>query len=111
MRINGEQYYLWQEVDHEGEVLDLFVTKRRHRKAALKFLGKVMKRYGRPEVTGTDLLRTYPTATKRIGIARRHETALSGESGLRRLGGFRNVSRWKIHSDILRRRLRSFAWR
>ena len=34
-----------------------------------------MKRYGRPEVTGTDLLRTYPTATKRIGIARRHETS------------------------------------
>ena len=38
VRINGETYYLWRAVDHEGEVLEVFVTKRRDRKAALKFL-------------------------------------------------------------------------
>ena len=37
VRINGETHYLWRAVDHEGEVLEVFATKRRDRKAALKF--------------------------------------------------------------------------
>ncbi len=48
VRINGETHYLWRAVDHEGEVLEVFATKRRDRKAALKFLKRTMKRYGRP---------------------------------------------------------------
>ncbi|MDM7985305.1 MAG: IS6 family transposase, partial [Maricaulis sp.] len=48
VKINGEHHYLWRAVDHEGEVLEAYVTKRRNRKAALKFLRKAMKRYGRP---------------------------------------------------------------
>ena len=59
VRINGETHYLWRAVDHEGEVLEVFVTKRRDRKAALRFLRKTMKRYGRPEVIVTDHLRSY----------------------------------------------------
>jgi putative transposase len=31
MRINGETHYLWRAVDHEGEVFEVFVTKRRDR--------------------------------------------------------------------------------
>jgi putative transposase len=38
VRINGEMHYLWRAVDHEGEVLEVFATKRRDRRAALKFL-------------------------------------------------------------------------
>ena len=37
VRINGETYYLWRAVDHEGEVLEAYATKRRDRKAALCF--------------------------------------------------------------------------
>jgi hypothetical protein len=48
VRINGEQHYLWRAVDQEDEVLESFVTKRRDRKAVLKFLRKTMKRYVRP---------------------------------------------------------------
>ena len=48
VRISGETHYLWRAVDHEGEVLEVFATKRRDRKAALKFLKRTMKRYGRP---------------------------------------------------------------
>jgi putative transposase len=36
-------HYLWRAVDHEGEVLESYVTKRRDRKVALKFLRKAMK--------------------------------------------------------------------
>ena len=57
VRINGETYYLWRAVDHEGEVLEVFATKRRDRKAALKFLKRTMKRYGRPALIVTDRLR------------------------------------------------------
>ena len=49
MKINGETHYLWRAVDHEGEVLESFVTKRRDRKAALRFLKKAMKRHGGPK--------------------------------------------------------------
>jgi len=44
VKINGERHYLWRAVDHEGEVLETYVTKRRDRNAALKFLRKLMKR-------------------------------------------------------------------
>jgi transposase-like protein len=40
VKIHGEMHYLWRAVDHEGEVLESYVTKRRDRKAALKFLRK-----------------------------------------------------------------------
>ena len=74
VKINGETHYLWRAVDHEGEVLESYVTKRRDRKAALKFLRKSMKRYGRPEVLVTDKLRSYGAAMKVIGNADRQET-------------------------------------
>ena len=46
MKINGERHYLWRAVDHEGEVLESFVTKTRDKKAALKFLKKTMRKHG-----------------------------------------------------------------
>lgn len=69
MKINGELHYLWRAVDHEGEVLDAFVSKRRDRKAALKFLKKTMKRYGKPKAVVTDRLKSYRAAMKVIGNA------------------------------------------
>ncbi|WP_108835246.1 IS6 family transposase [Tateyamaria sp. Alg231-49] len=74
VKVNGETHYLWRAVDHEGEILESYVTKRRDRKAALKFLRKSMKRYGRPEVIVTDKLRSYGAALKVFGNARRQET-------------------------------------
>ena len=74
VRINGKTYYLWRAVDHEGEVLEAFVTKKRDRKAALGFLRRTMKRYGRPEVIVTDRLRSYRAATREIGNEARQVT-------------------------------------
>jgi putative transposase len=56
-------------VDHEGEVLEVFATKHRNRRAALKFLKRAMKRYGRPRSIVTDRLRSYRAAMKVIGNA------------------------------------------
>ena len=74
VKINGTTHYLWRAVDHEGEVLESFVTKKRDRKAALRFLRKAMKRYGRPKVIVTDRLRSYRAAMKEIGNEERQET-------------------------------------
>jgi putative transposase len=74
VKINGERHYLWRAVDHEGEVLESYVTKKRDKKAALKFLKKSMRSYGRPEVIVTDKLRSYGAALKDIGNADRQES-------------------------------------
>ena len=74
MKVNGERHYLWRAVDHEGEVLESFVTKMRDRKAALKFLRKAMRKHGRPEVVVTDRLRSYGAALKEIGALARQKT-------------------------------------
>lgn len=67
MKINGETHYLCRAVDHEGEVIEVFVSKRRDRKADLIFLTKIMKRYGKPRVIVTDRLGSYWAAMKVVG--------------------------------------------
>lgn len=67
VKISGEMHYLWRAVDHEGEVLESYVTKTRDKTAALKFLRKALKRHGRPDELVTDRLRTYGPAQKALG--------------------------------------------
>ena len=73
VKVNGVQHYLWRAVDHEGEVLESFVTKKRNKAAALKFLRKVMKRYGNPQVIVTDRCPSYGAAMNKIGNQDRQE--------------------------------------
>ncbi|WP_027258759.1 MULTISPECIES: IS6 family transposase [Leisingera] len=74
VKINGERHYLWRAVDHEGEVLESLVTRKRDKKAALKFLRKSMKRHGRPQIIVTDKFRSYGAALKEIGASSLQET-------------------------------------
>ena len=67
VKINGERHYLWRAVDHEGEILESFVTKKRDKAAALAFMKKALKRHGRPEKIVTDGLRSYPAAMRDLG--------------------------------------------
>ena len=73
VKINGRLCYLWRAVDHEGEVLESVVTAKRDKAAALKFLKRIMKKYGRSQTVVTDGLCSYPAAIKEIGMADRHE--------------------------------------
>jgi putative transposase len=74
VKIQGETHYMWRGVDHEGEVLDAFVSKQRDRKSALKFLRKLMKRHGRCEHAVTDTPRSFGAAMKKIGNTDRQMT-------------------------------------
>jgi putative transposase len=54
-------------VDHEGEVLESYVTKKRDKRAALRFLKKALKRHGNAENIVTDGLKSYPAAMRDLG--------------------------------------------
>ncbi len=56
VKFNGVKRYLWRAVDHKGEVLESFVTKRHDKKAALKFLRKSLRGHGSTETIVTDRL-------------------------------------------------------
>ncbi|MXO57680.1 IS6 family transposase [Pontixanthobacter gangjinensis] len=73
VKINGEMHYLWRAVDQEGEILESYVTKRRDKKAALRFLRKAMKRHGQVERIVTDGLKSYPAAMRDLGNLDRQE--------------------------------------
>jgi putative transposase len=74
VEINGEQHYLWRAVDHEGEILESYVTKTRDKAAALRFLKKALKRHGCPGNIVVDGLKSYPAAMRELGNLDRRET-------------------------------------
>ncbi|MCP3732926.1 IS6 family transposase [Sphingomonas sp. MG17] len=67
IKLNGEMVYLWRAVDHEGEVLESYVTRTRDKKAALTFMKKALKRHGSPDAIITDGLRSYGAAMDALG--------------------------------------------
>jgi putative transposase len=73
VKVNGKLCYLWRAVDHDGEVLQAVATAKRDKVAALKFLKRIMKKYGRPRKIVTDGLRAYSAAMKEVGNADRQE--------------------------------------
>src|SRR3982074_439461 len=48
VRIAGKHMYLWRAVDHEGEVLEILVQRRRDRSAAGKPMRKLLLKQGLP---------------------------------------------------------------
>jgi len=74
LKIDGRLGYLWRAVDAEGEVLDVLVQTRCNKRAALKLMRKLLKKYGFvPDKLVTDDLRSYGAASSDLGIAKRHE--------------------------------------
>ena len=73
MKLNGEMAYVWRAVDHEGEILESYVTKKRDKFAALAFMKKALKRHGRAKAIVTDGLRSYPAAMRDLGNLDRRE--------------------------------------
>ncbi len=55
VKINGEMRYLWRAIDHEGEVLESYVSTTRDKAEALKFIKKALKRHGRPKAIVADV--------------------------------------------------------
>ena len=95
VRIAGKRMYLWRAVDHEGEVLDLLVQRRRDSRAALRLMRKLLKKHGfAPKLLVTDKLRSYGAAFRRLRLACPHEQ------------GLRNNNRAENSHQAVRRRER-----
>jgi len=73
VKINGEMRYLWRAIDHEGEILESYVTKKRDKKVALAFMKKTLKRHGSADTIVTDGLRSYPASMRDLGNTDRRE--------------------------------------
>ena len=74
LKIDGRLVYLWRAVDAEGEVLDVLVQTRRNKRATLKLMRKLLRKYGFvPDKLVTDDLRSYGAPAGHLGIAKRHE--------------------------------------
>ena len=100
--INGRQLYVWRAVDSEGEVLDILVQPRRDHKAALKLMRKLLKKQGiTPAAVVTDKLRSYGSALRELGVARRQET-----------GRWKNNRAENSHQPLRQRerRMKRFTW-
>src|ERR1700716_3883241 len=77
VRIAGKGMYLGRAVDHEGEVLDLLVQRRRDSRAALRLMRKLLKKHGfAPKLLVTDKLRSYTAAFRRLRLSCPHEQGL-----------------------------------
>src|SRR5436309_9153513 len=69
VRIAGKRMYLWRAVDHEGEVLDMLVQRRRDTRAALRLMRKLLKKQGfAPKLLVTDKLRSYGSAFRQLNL-------------------------------------------
>ena len=71
VRIAGKRMYLWRAVDHEGEILDVLLQRRRDRRAAVKLMRKLLRKHGfAPKRVTTDQLRSYGSAFRhlRLGV-------------------------------------------
>ena len=77
VRIAGKHLYLWSAVDHEGEVLEILVQRRRDKRAAVRLLRKLLRKQGfAPKKVTTDKLRSYGAAVRHLELSCHHEQGL-----------------------------------
>jgi transposase-like protein len=75
--IAGKRMYLWRAVDHEGEVLDMLVQRRRDTQAALRLMRKLLKKQGfAPKLLVTDKLGSYGSAFRQLRLTCPHDRGL-----------------------------------
>ncbi len=76
IKINRTQHYLWRAVDQDGEVVDIFLQKRRDAKAAKRFFKRLLKKNkGEPRKIVTDKLRSYGVAHRELIPDSIHDTS------------------------------------
>ena len=67
INIQGHQYYLWRAVVQDDDTLDILIQQRKNKKAALRFLRKLLKGQGSsPLRIVTDKLPSYGAAKKEL---------------------------------------------
>ena len=109
VKINGKQQYLWRAVDQDGEVVDVYLQKRRDGAAAKRFFKRLLRSYGgEPRKVVTDKLRSYGVAHRELipevihstqqyennRAEQSHEATRVRERGMRRFKSVRQAQRF-----------------
>jgi putative transposase len=105
----SQRHYLWRAVDQDGEVVDVFLQKRRDGKAAKRFFKRLLNKHkGEPRKMVTDKLRscgvdyrelipetihdTSQYANNRCGLS--HERTRVRERGMRKFKSMEQAQRF-----------------
>jgi putative transposase len=76
VKIDGKQHYLWRAVDQDGEVVDVYLQKRRDGAAAKRFFKRLLKiHHDEPRKIVTDKLRSYGVAHRELIPDTIHDTS------------------------------------
>ncbi len=76
VKIDGKQHYLWRAVDQDGEIVDVFLQRRRDGKAAKRFFKRLLKTHRmEPRKIVTDKLRSYGVAHRELIPDTIHDTS------------------------------------
>jgi putative transposase len=109
VRINGKQHYLWRAVDQDGEVVDVYLQRKRDGAAAKRFFKRLLRSHGgEPRKIVTDKLRSYGVAHRELApetihstnqyennrAEQSHEATRVRESGMRRFKSVRQAQRF-----------------
>ncbi len=109
VKINGKQHYLWQTVDQDGEVVDVYLQAKRDGAAAKRFFRRLLRSHGgEPRTIVTDKLRSYPVAHRKVTpeaihfneryannrAEQSHEATRVRERGMRRFKSMTQVQRF-----------------
>ena len=75
VKICGVQHFLWRAVDQDGEIVDVFLQRRRDGKAAKKFFKRLLKTHRQePRKIVTDKLKSYGVAHRELIPDTVHDT-------------------------------------
>jgi putative transposase len=109
VRINGKQHYLWRAVDQDGEVVDVYLQRKRDGAAAKRFFKRLLRSHGgEPRKIVTDKLRSYGVAHRELApetihstnqyennrAEQSHEATRVRERGMRRFKSVRQAQRF-----------------
>lgn len=116
IKINGKQHYLWRAVYQDGEIVDVFLQKRRNAKAAKQFFMRLLRKHkSAPRKIVTDKLRSYNVAHRELipesihdndqyansRSELSHQTTIVRERGMRKFKSVRQAQRFlNAHADI-----------
>jgi len=116
VKIDGQQHYLWRAVDQDGEVVDVFLQKRRDSAAAKRFFIRLLAKHrNEPRKIVTDKLRSYGVAHRELipdaihDISQyannraelSHQTTRIRERGMRKFKSLQQAQRFlNVHAAI-----------
>lgn len=82
IKIADKKYILWRALDSQAQELDVFLQTRRNKKAAIRFLSRLLGRYPSPGVLVSDKLRSYlkPVKSMMPGTDHRRHKGLNNRA-------------------------------